>query len=330
VLAAAVLAGVALMVARPAHAQRQADVALAATAFADAQRAEVAGQPARAAKLYELADRLVPDPAALRSAARAHYRAGHHATAARLAAALRRRDPDGARSTALAHELLSTLEPRLLRLRVRCEPGCALAVDGQSVDSQRAGAHIAYAAPGQHRLTALFANGEEQSAVVHGKAGGSLDLRLQGSSSSSNRAGHGPPLPAWDDDGHEPPADEAPWTGLSPAWFAVASGGTVAFGVAAIWSGVDQLEAGSGNSSGRRDSAENATVGNETRTTVLIGATAVAALGTGVIALCTDWGSGDAQGEDLGASETADRVRLGRPVITAAPTGAVLSWNGYF
>src|SRR5687768_599387 len=53
------------------HAAFAQDVAAAANAFARAQKAELAGDHAAAAELYELADSLAPAPEALRSALKA-------------------------------------------------------------------------------------------------------------------------------------------------------------------------------------------------------------------------------------------------------------------
>ena len=79
-----------VVIATVATSARADDVNGAAKAFSQAQQAMLAGDTARAAEMYELADELAPSAPALRNAARARLAAGHDATAATLAAQLLR------------------------------------------------------------------------------------------------------------------------------------------------------------------------------------------------------------------------------------------------
>ena len=103
--AASLLGLVATLAAAP-HALADGDVAGAAGAFSRAQRAELAGDHARAAEFYELADSMAPTPEALRSALRTRLAAGQRAIAAARAESLRSRYPDDAESKALADKTL--------------------------------------------------------------------------------------------------------------------------------------------------------------------------------------------------------------------------------
>ena len=85
----------------------------AAKAFSQAQEAVLAGDNARAADLYELADDLAPSAPALRNAARARLAAGHDAMAATLAAELLRRYPSDKESRDVAEAILEAVAAAL-------------------------------------------------------------------------------------------------------------------------------------------------------------------------------------------------------------------------
>jgi tetratricopeptide (TPR) repeat protein len=102
--------------------------------------------------------------------------------------------------------------------------------------------------------------------------------------------------------------------GLGVGWFITGVGLTLAVGATATWSGLDVR-------SQRENYEENPTrdsyvagKDDERRTNILLGATAVAAVGTGLIAIFTDW-SGDSTSREQG-------LRL-RPGV-AADGGALL------
>jgi hypothetical protein len=81
-------------------------VTAAAAAYQEAQQAQLVRDYARAAELFELADRAAPSPAALRSALRNHQAASHTARAASLALLARDRDAADAQSAQLAAAVL--------------------------------------------------------------------------------------------------------------------------------------------------------------------------------------------------------------------------------
>src|SRR5262245_38086094 len=115
----------ALAVAHPALAD---DVPGAARAFSEAQKASLAGDNARAAELYELADSLSPSVQALRSAIRSRQLAGQLASAATHAEALLSRYPDDEKSVAMAKKLIDEVSPQLAKVSVQCTEVCSLTV----------------------------------------------------------------------------------------------------------------------------------------------------------------------------------------------------------
>jgi hypothetical protein len=130
----------------------------------------------------------------------------------------------------------------------------------------------------------------------------------------------------------EPPTDLPPSEGggISPAYFLVAAGLTVAAGGVTLWSGLDTLSGVDAYEEAARDRDPDAPrmleegQDKELRTNLLIGATAGLGALTVVLALVTDWGSSDADGEtedaptagadvslDLGLLDDGAHVRLG-------------------
>src|SRR6478609_10681639 len=136
---------IAFAAARPALAD---DVPGAARAFSEAQKASLAGDNARAAELYELADSLSPSVQALRSAIRARQLAGQLASAATHAEALISRYPDDAKSVEAAKKLLDEVSPQLAKVTVQCTEICSLTVDGAAISLPPAAKLTIYVRPG--------------------------------------------------------------------------------------------------------------------------------------------------------------------------------------
>jgi hypothetical protein len=132
------------------------DVAAAAQVFQEAQKAQLTGELARAAQMFELADVLAPAPEALRSAIRNHDAAAHPARAATLALAALDRYPDDADTREIAQQTLDRLGPQLARLSVTCDRPCALLLDGDAVAAQPVESADVYLSPGPHRIAARF------------------------------------------------------------------------------------------------------------------------------------------------------------------------------
>src|SRR5262249_15953576 len=110
---------------------RADDVSGAANAFSRAQKAELSGDFAAAAELYEIADGLARAPEALRSGLRARKSAGQLEAAALHAEELLSRYPNDAKSKELASATLDDAAKSLMRFEVVCRPtACTLLVDG--------------------------------------------------------------------------------------------------------------------------------------------------------------------------------------------------------
>ena len=91
----------------------------------------------------------------------------------------------------------------------------------------------------------------------------------------------------------EPPDD----SGLGIGWLVVGTLATAGLGAAATWSGIDTQNAASVYDEAPTEEGYNDGKNLELRTNILLGATALAATGTVIIAIFTDWSS-DQEEED--------------------------------
>ncbi len=261
---------------------RAQDVDAAAAALAEGESAELRGEPARAAVLFEVADQAAPSPEALRGAIRNHGAAGHFARAATLSVAALERYPDDAEARALAERTLSEVRERIGALHVTCPEACAVTLDARPVGRGTA-VHL-FVEPGEHRVVASFADGGEAARAVEIEAGTSTDLHLA-------LAAPEPPAPA--PAPVAPPAPPAaPRRGIGPELFGVGLALT-GFGLAlTTWSGVETLAARDVYvMAPTRARYENGVMLEWRTNGLLIGALAFGAA-TAIIALFTDFGGG--------------------------------------
>ena len=135
------------------------DVAAAARAFQDGQKAQLARNFARAAELFELADQLAPTPEAVRSAMRNREAAGHPARAATIALEAKQRYPEDQETLTAANALLERVALALARLRVSCDVPCTLVVDGEALEVVPVMHAEAFVPSGPHRIEARFRAG---------------------------------------------------------------------------------------------------------------------------------------------------------------------------
>jgi hypothetical protein len=265
-----------------APATAQSNIAAAAKAFSLAQQAELAGNHRAASEHYELADRMVPSPEALRSAARARQKAGDEAMAATHAEALQRRYTDE-KSREVAQEILTDLRPKLARVTLACARPCGVVVDGGAIGVEESRAHVFYVEQGRHTIGADFGDNVTEQEVFEAKAGKSASLSIAPAEAEAATAGTSVDLTS--------PSRPPPAKGISRGWFVASAAVTVGLAGASIWSGLDVL---SKNDEYERDPTQarlDAGQSAELRTNILIGATAVAAVATGVIAWKTRWSS---------------------------------------
>jgi hypothetical protein len=281
VASALAAAGAFAIESRPCAAQ--SNVAAAARAYSLGQQAELAGDFRAASEHYELADRMVPSPEALRSAVRTRLKAGDEATAATRAEALAHRYRDD-RSQALAAETLKGLRTVLARVSLTCSAPCAALVDGGALGIEESREHIFYLEPGQHRVTADFGTAGSQEQAVSTEAGKpivvSLDAPERGAGLALERRGEA--------------RDAARPHGLRLGWFVASGAVTIALAGVTVWSGLDVLEH---NDAYERDpTREKLEDGQsrERRTDILLGVSLAAAVTTGIIALNTRWSPAEA------------------------------------
>jgi hypothetical protein len=323
------MAGVAVLALLVPRASSAQDLTAAANAYSRAQQAELAGRPAAAAELYEIADSAAPSPEALRSALRTRRAAGQLATAALHAETLLERYPDDKRSTDLARETLEAAKNDLARYEIACAPeSCGLIVDGVAAGPTVRKLHIVYLEPGEHEISASFGSGTAKPAVVSVEAGGTGSLSFEAppesggevSDASSATPTRGGSLGSTEMD----PGTTAGGGGLSPWYFAAGVVVTAGFGAAAVWSGLDVLNAHEDYQRNQTQSGYEDGRDRERRTNILIGAAAGAAAATAVLAFFTNWG---------GSEEPSQTGRTGSNItasVNPSLTGATVTIRGTY
>jgi hypothetical protein len=310
---------------QPAFAQ---DVAAAANAFARAQKAELAGDHAAAAELYELADSLAPAPEALRSALKARKAAGDLPAAAVLAEALLRRHADEKRSKELADATIAEAKEKLMRYEVKCQPrACSVIIDGAAAGTEPKDAHVFYIEPGKHAISASFGSVQADAQSIEGEAGsdGSLTFdaprepeRPRSAAGSSSSSGN-----ATGDFAADAGVARSS-SGLPPWMFVTGAVVTVGLGAVSVWSGLDVLSAHDDyKGANRTDDTYQEGRDKEKRTNILIGATAAAGVATAVLAIFTNWG-GNTRST---AAHNPYRLRTG---ALWTPAGGALNVEGRF
>jgi tetratricopeptide (TPR) repeat protein len=312
-----------LAVENQAHAQ---DMAGAANAFSRAQKAELSGNHDTAAELYELADSLAPAPEALRSALKARKAAGQLGSAAQHAEKLLRRYPNDKRSRDLAEATLDEARRKLARIEVHCRTKpCGLVVDGAAGSAEPADVHVVFLEPGKHEVTAAFGADRATPKPTNARAGDRTMFTFDPPppSASAAKVADASAKTASAGASADTGVERASKGRLSP-WFFV-TGAVVTAGLAGvtIWSGLDTLDAHKAYQGNETEAAYQAGLDKERRTNILIGATAVAGVATGVIAVFTRW-SGPS--ESSGALPP-QRLRAGGVPL---PGGAVLTVSGDF
>tara|TARA_R110002096_G_scaffold401386_3_gene598224 strand:- start:14873 stop:15787 length:915 start_codon:yes stop_codon:yes gene_type:complete len=271
----------------------------AAKAYAKAQSAELSEDFSRAAALYEMAYRMKPSAAALRSATKARYAAKEFSAAATLSEELLRNYPDDKSSTSIADQILSATTPSLTRLEVECSTTCVLQVNGVVLSVVSATEHIFYVSPGPTEIAADFDNdGTAAPQRVDGVADTTVKLSLvskveaeplllpaitSSPALEQNEAGLGERADV------RRVSSSRNGGGISKVWFVTGAVLTVGLGGATVWSGLDVLD--SNKQYKRSPTQERLDDGRskELRTNVLIGATSVFAIATVATIFVTNW-----------------------------------------
>lgn len=275
-----------LLAAAPAAAQ-EADVQAAAAAFAQGQRAQLRRDYARAAELFELADQSAPSPEALRSAIRNHAQAGQRARAATLASVAMGRYEGDRQTERVATPILREAETALGRVMIRCEPACALTLDGSAVWHEPITTLLLYVDPGEHRIAGSFSGSPSDERAMTLAAGQSETLSFTP-----------PPAPEPEPEPVQPPEPEpepiaAPARGgVHPAAFGVLAGVTAVGLGLTIWSGVDTLAARDAYVMSPTEQGYNDGVLLEVRTNALLFSTIAFGIASFVLAFFSDFGGG--------------------------------------
>ncbi len=275
-----------------AQTQGASDVTAAAAAYQQAQQAQLVRDWARAADLFELADRAAPSPAALRSAIRNHQAAGHPARAATLALVARDRDATDVQSGQLAAAVLAELTPRLTSVRVRCSMPCGLTVDQGAVDDTRRTDYAFFVEPGAHRVAASFDQRPGVERALDAVAGVAQELTLEAPPAPPPPPPP-PPPPSVLVTPPPPPRVELPpppTRPLSPVVIGVGAGLTLVSAGLLVWSGLDTLSARDAYVANPTEEGYDDGVGRELRTNVFVGTTVLLGAATLVgAAFFTQW-----------------------------------------
>lgn len=350
-LTAAVLLSASIAAADPA-APDPAKIQAASEAFDEGSKAFKARDYDAAALAFEAADRAAPSPAALANAIRARKLGKQLARAATLAAAAMARYPSEKEIQDISEGLLQTADKQLHRVTVSCKPDCSLLIDGKVATGEPVSVFVAYVDPGSHSFVAGWSGDRKKTAPITATAGGieSLDLvapelpktapaassagdkgtpPAAGSVDSGTKTAPGPAASAGGEGAIRPP--EVAKGGLPPWVVFLGGGATVILGGVATWSGLDTQQ-NPGPDAVRAACAGQPSdcplyqkgLDKERRTNILFGATAGAAVVTGVVAIFfTDWSGGKATSASRTLPATSGPRRAFSPTFGASPSGIV-------
>ncbi len=253
-----------------------ADKKRAAARFRDGENAFKKHDYTGAAAAFEEANQIAPHPAALFNAARALEKAGELARAANLCARYLKDAPEKDKRRTSANAMLAELRPKLGRIAVG-GGGQDVAIDGVVVELDET--HVD---PGDHVVTASFAGRVVERTVT--VVAGSLErITLEAPK----------PVSAMDSTQAEPepdfvrddPQKEAETKPLSPTYFWVGAGATAVLAGVTVWSGLDTNSAREQFDESPSQSGLDDGRSKQTRTNVLLGATAVVGTLTAVTGL---------------------------------------------
>lgn len=257
-----------------------------------------------AAEAFAKADEISPHPVALEYALRAAMRADN----ALLVMQLVERAESRPRVESLAPivaQARRAFERRVGRILVRCraEEGCkSFQVDGLPANTGAA----QWVEPGEHVVVIQV---DDTSDTRHVIVEGGRDVQLEPNNAVPT-PGASRPLTAPPPVTRPRPTTEAR-TGWSPSWFWVAVGTTAALGAATTISGVDTLSKHSTFQNDQTDENEEAGRAAQTRTNLLIGGTALAALATAAVgAFAVDWDSPEEPPNAVGLAWDGSSVLL--------------------
>jgi hypothetical protein len=248
--------------------------------FAEGQRAFKLGDFRHAALSFESAYRHAPHHDPLWNAARAWHRAGDLARAANLYAKYLREAPPRTPDRNTAQSALDALSQKLARLEVH-----ANGLDEPSVDGTPLEHDSVYVAPGEHVIEARA----DKRTVTQRRT---VEAGTVVSVAIVPPPPEPPPPPP-----KPPPPPEPKRKGWPPVVVYVGGAVTALAGGITIWSGVDTRRHKTTFDAAPTQDNLDTGLGKQTRTNVLLGVTAGAAVLTGVAAVwLVDWRSPRSEG----------------------------------
>jgi len=236
-----------------------------------------------AAEAFEEAYAIAPHPAALFNAATAYQKAGQLTRAANLCARYLRDAPASDARREKANALIGELTPKVGRIEVEDRGALEVTIDGQSPEVD-----VTYVDPGDHVVTGRFGDKivqREISVVAGSVVRVALDPPKPPPSAGPNEEPDFDPSPDVKKD------EDKSGKPLSPSIFYVGVGATVLLGGVTAWSGLDTNKARDDYDANPTQSGLDDGRSKQSRTNLLLGATAAVGVGTAVIGLFfTDFG----------------------------------------
>lgn len=258
-----------------------------------------------AAEHFERADGLAPNAKVLQLAIQAREQAGQLGRAAMLAEVAKRRYPDDERFAEL-DAIISRAERDYARVDVSCDQPCNLVVGLRLVHGEPATEWVLFLEPGEHEVRAGFGDvdtSQQYSAAAGERGTLAFEAPAGATPSPEPVASEDPPADsplespfsgAVETD--EPPAPQETAKGLSPIWFWIGAGTTVALAGVSTWSAIDTVSNPGQNAvrEGCAGQGEDCPlyqqgVSRQNRTNVLWGITGGFAVGTVVLLALTDF-----------------------------------------
>ena len=311
-----------------------AQVRVAAEAFDKGREAYKAEEYVEAAEQFEKADSNAPSPAALELAIRARDKAGELDRAATLMALALKRHPDDENLLKIAADLSKRAAATLFELTANCDSPCELTVGGKIVHGGPETQRMLYIQPGALTVRAGWSDNRSDSKQVQAEAGGKGEVNFvaptaaAAQSLANEPSEPAAPEPATQADPDKDGGAAKKSSGWPPTVFFVGVGLTAVVGGITIWSGIDTLNnpgkdkvqttCAAAPGSPECNSLYDQGRSHQTRTNILIGATAVVGVATIVVgAFATNW-SGGKHG-----SATEKSAKLLRPRVDVAPWAAL-------
>lgn len=276
---------------------------VAAQKFRDGEAAFKKHDYAKAAAAFEEANNIAPHPAPLFNAAQSHQKAGNLVRAANLCARYLRDAPESDKRRSKANEMLAELRPKLGRIAVEGPDADRFEIDGEPVELDET-----FVDPGDHEVAGRI-DGKRVKRKVSVVAGSLERVLLERPKAKPAVTA---PTPGEDPFAGDPPdkdttkKDEKP---LSPAWVYGGLTLTAVLGGVTAWSGLDTNKARSEYDDNPTQAGLDDGQSKQSRTNLLLGATAAVGVTTGVIAVFfTNWG---AKKQERTTPDSEDDVAVG-------------------